>query len=57
MVGAEAEGTWGRLKACRNEDCLWIFYDAPKNRSGRWCNMDVCGARHKMRAYRQRRSS
>jgi predicted RNA-binding Zn ribbon-like protein len=57
MVGAEAEGTWARLKTCRNEDCRWIFYDASKNHSGRWCNMDVCGARHKMRAYRERRSS
>lgn len=57
IVGAEAEGTWGRLKACRNEECRWIFYDASKNHSGRWCNMDVCGVRHKMRTYRQRRSS
>lgn len=57
MVGAAVEGTWGRLKACRNEECRWIFYDASKNHSGRWCNMDLCGARHKMRAYRQRRSS
>ena len=57
MVVAEAGGTWGRLKACRNEECRWIFYDASKNYSGRWCNMDLCGARHKMRAYRERKSS
>ena len=57
MVGAEAGRTWGRLKACRNEECRWIFYDASKNHSGKWCNMDVCGARHKMRTYRQRKSS
>ena len=56
MVRAEAEGRWERLKACRNEGCLWAFYDASKNRSGSWCNMDVCGARHKMRAYRERKS-
>ena len=55
-VGAEAEGTWKRLKACRNEDCRWAFYDASKNRSGSWCTMSVCGARHKMRAYRRRKS-
>jgi hypothetical protein len=52
-----AEGTWGRIKACRNEDCGWAFYDASKNRSGIWCDMDVCGARHKMRAYRRRKSA
>ena len=56
MIRAEAEGRWGRLKACRNEGCRWAFYDASKNRSGSWCNMDVCGARHKMRAYRERKS-
>jgi predicted RNA-binding Zn ribbon-like protein len=56
VVRAEAEGKWERLKACRNEGCLWAFYDASKNRSGSWCNMDVCGARHKMRAYRERKS-
>lgn len=55
-VWAEAEGKWGRLKACRNEECLWVFYDASKNGMGRWCNMDVCGARHKMRRYRERKS-
>jgi predicted RNA-binding Zn ribbon-like protein len=56
VVRAEAEGRWGRLKACRNEGCLWAFYDASKNGMGRWCNMDVCGARHKMRRYRERKS-
>jgi predicted RNA-binding Zn ribbon-like protein len=55
-VRAEAEGKWGRLKACRNEGCRWAFYDASKNGMGRWCNMDVCGARHKMRRYRERKS-
>jgi predicted RNA-binding Zn ribbon-like protein len=57
VARAEAEGTWGRLKACRNEDCRWAFYDASKNRSGSWCNMAICGARHKMRAYRRRKST
>ena len=56
VVRAEAEGKWLRLKACRNEDCRWAFYDASKNRSGSWCNMAICGARHKMRAYRKRKS-
>ena len=55
-VGASAEGTWRRLKVCRNEGCLWAFYDGSKNRSGSWCTMDVCGARAKMRAYRRRKS-
>jgi predicted RNA-binding Zn ribbon-like protein len=54
MAAAEAEGNWQRVKACRNDDCRWAFYDASRNRSGRWCDMNVCGVRHKMRAYRER---
>ena len=56
VVLAAAEGKWRRLKACRNEGCVWVFYDGSKNRSGSWCTMDVCGARAKMRTYRRRRS-
>jgi predicted RNA-binding Zn ribbon-like protein len=56
VVRSAVDGTWGRLKACRNEGCKWAFYDNAKNRSGTWCLMDACGARHKMRAYRERRS-
>jgi predicted RNA-binding Zn ribbon-like protein len=54
---AEAEGRWGRLKACRNPACRWVFYDASKNGLGRWCNMQICGSRHKMRRYRERKQS
>jgi len=50
------DGTWERLKACRNEECTWAFYDRSKNRSGGWCSMAVCGNRIKTRAYRRRRS-
>jgi predicted RNA-binding Zn ribbon-like protein len=49
------EGNWGRLKSCANATCGWAFYDRSKNRSGRWCSMEVCGNRTKTRAYRRRR--
>jgi predicted RNA-binding Zn ribbon-like protein len=49
------EGIWGRLKSCANATCGWAFYDRSKNRSGRWCSMEVCGNRTKTRAYRRRR--
>ena len=52
-----ADGTWTRLKACRDESCEWAFYDHTKNRSGAWCNMAVCGNRAKARAYRERRGA
>lgn len=55
VEGAMADGTWRRLKACRNATCEWAFYDRSKNRSSRWCSMSVCGSRMKARAYRSRR--
>jgi predicted RNA-binding Zn ribbon-like protein len=54
---AIAQGTWERLKACREHACAWAFYDHSKNRSGAWCNMEVCGNRAKARAYRERRTA
>jgi predicted RNA-binding Zn ribbon-like protein len=44
-----------RLKACANPGCGWAFYDTSRSRSGTWCLMNVCGARHKMERYRSRR--
>lgn len=54
---AGVEGTWDRLKACRNHTCGWAFYDRSRNRSGTWCTMAVCGNVMKARAYRRRRAS
>lgn len=48
-------GDWRRLKACRNDTCLWAFYDTSKNRSRHWCSMDSCGSQVKARTYRQRK--
>jgi len=49
---ASSDGTWRRLKACRN--CHWAFYDYSRNRSAAWCSMAICGNRLKTRAYRRR---
>ncbi|MEO8970525.1 MAG: CGNR zinc finger domain-containing protein [Ktedonobacteraceae bacterium] len=51
---AMIDGTWERLKVCRNERCQKAFYDTSKNRSGAWCSMTGCGSRFKARVYRQR---
>jgi len=51
---AMSDGTWVRLKCCRNEECRWAFYDYSKNRSATWCSMQICGNRTKTRTYRQR---
>jgi predicted RNA-binding Zn ribbon-like protein len=54
---AMTDGTWARLKACRNDRCQKAFYDTSKNRSGAWCSMANCGSRLKARAYRHRRTT
>jgi predicted RNA-binding Zn ribbon-like protein len=54
VVKAMADGTWPRLKACREDTCQWAFYDRSRNRSGQWCSMAVCGNRAKARSYRHR---
>ena len=51
---ARIKGTWGRLKICPADDCAWAFYDTSRNRSRRWCSMEVCGNRQKVRAFRSR---
>ncbi|HZQ81127.1 MAG TPA: CGNR zinc finger domain-containing protein [Gaiellaceae bacterium] len=51
---AMADGTWDRMKACRAEDCRWVFLDTAKNRSRAWCSMSSCGNRAKVNAYRAR---
>ena len=57
VTGSMAAGTWNRLKVCANEACQLAFYDASRNRSGRWCSMAKCGNRMKGRAYRERHAS
>jgi predicted RNA-binding Zn ribbon-like protein len=34
--------------------CSWLFLDTSKNQSRRWCSMNTCGARDKMRRYHKR---
>ena len=55
VATAMADGSWSRVKACRNHGCQWLFFDRSRNRSGTWCTMAVCGSRMKSRAYRSRR--
>ena len=43
-----------RVKQCPGHGCGWIFLDLTKNRNRRWCEMEVCGTRNKIRRYRER---
>lgn len=49
-----ASGEWIRLKQCPDHECLWVFWDASRSRTRRWCTMRVCGNRAKTRAYTSR---
>ena len=53
---AQRDGTWARLKACRNPDCRWAYYDRSHAGRGAWCDMAVCGNRIKNRNLRSRRT-
>jgi predicted RNA-binding Zn ribbon-like protein len=52
-------GPLDRLKNCGR--CRWIFLDATKNHSRRWCSMEGCGTHEKIERYvarrRERRAS
>jgi predicted RNA-binding Zn ribbon-like protein len=38
-----------QVKECPS--CGWLFLDTSKNQTRRWCSMNTCGARDKMRRY------
>ena len=54
IAEAAMTGTWARLKCCPGRRCGWAFYDRSASSRSRWCSMQICGARAKMRAYRDR---
>jgi predicted RNA-binding Zn ribbon-like protein len=46
-----------RLKTCAGVHCGWLFLDETRNGKRRWCEMEVCGSRAKMRRFRSRRAA
>jgi predicted RNA-binding Zn ribbon-like protein len=43
----------GQVKECPG--CGWLFLDTSKNQTRRWCSMNTCGSRDKMRRYLKRK--
>jgi predicted RNA-binding Zn ribbon-like protein len=43
------------VKRCEDESCVLWFSDQTKSHHRRWCSMEICGNRHKVAAYRERR--
>ncbi|MGA5117611.1 CGNR zinc finger domain-containing protein [Streptomyces pseudogriseolus] len=52
---AQTDGTWQRLKLCREPGCRSAFYDRSRNNSGVWHDVRRCGNAANLRASRARR--
>lgn len=57
VVDLLRHGRLDRIKRCPGDDghCGWLFLDTTKNRSRRWCSMQTCGSRDKMRRLYRRK--
>jgi len=47
----------GRIRECASGDCPLVFVDTSRPGARRWCAMERCGNRHKLRALRARRAT
>jgi predicted RNA-binding Zn ribbon-like protein len=43
-----------RVRECAAEDCELVFFDESRSNNRRWCSMQRCGNRAKVRAHRSR---
>ncbi|MFB7607842.1 CGNR zinc finger domain-containing protein [Streptomyces gardneri] len=43
-----------RIRVCGADDCALLFADTSRPGRRRWCSMERCGNRHKVRAHRAR---
>jgi predicted RNA-binding Zn ribbon-like protein len=53
-VALLTSSTMDRVATCKSETCRWLFLDTSKNHSRRWCDMKICGNRHKARRFQAR---
>jgi predicted RNA-binding Zn ribbon-like protein len=58
-MAREAVGLFGpdslpRIRECSADDCAMVFYDVSRSNNRRWCSMQRCGNRAKVRAHRAR---
>jgi predicted RNA-binding Zn ribbon-like protein len=47
----------GRIRECDGDNCPLVFVDTSRPGARRWCAMERCGNRHKVRALRARRGT
>jgi predicted RNA-binding Zn ribbon-like protein len=41
-----------KIGRCADDSCAWLFLDATRSRTRRWCDMKSCGNRSKVRRFR-----
>jgi predicted RNA-binding Zn ribbon-like protein len=49
------EGPEAPVRRCANPKCRLFFYDDSRTHQRRWCSMAICGNRHKVAAFFQRK--
>ena len=54
LAEALAEGDTTRFRICANDACRWVFEDTSRGGRRRWCDMQSCGNRAKVRRFRSR---
>ena len=54
LAEALAEGDTSRFRICANDACRWVFEDTSRGGRRRWCDMQSCGNRAKVRRFRSR---
>lgn len=57
MIGLLSGPLAGRFRECAGDDCPLVFVDSSRPGARRWCAMERCGNRHKLRALRSRRAA
>ncbi|MCC3764529.1 CGNR zinc finger domain-containing protein [Glycomyces sp. TRM65418] len=46
-----------RIRECASDNCPLVFVDSSRPGARRWCSMERCGNRHKLRALRARQAT
>ncbi|MBX3195642.1 MAG: CGNR zinc finger domain-containing protein [Microbacteriaceae bacterium] len=54
ILGEQAADGEVRVRRCAADDCRLVFRDESRTNNRRWCSMERCGNRAKVRAHRER---
>ncbi|WP_193319049.1 CGNR zinc finger domain-containing protein [Nonomuraea phyllanthi] len=57
MIGLLSGPLSERIRECASDDCPLVFVDTSRPGARRWCAMERCGNRHKLRALRARQAT